>query len=56
MPLLWTEVRRGLDPLRFTLRTAPGLLAKTKPWEDYVPAARSLAHAIQSITSGAHRR
>jgi bifunctional non-homologous end joining protein LigD len=58
MPLLWKEVRRGLDPLRFTLRTAPSLLAKTKPWEDYVPAARSLAHAIQSITrtSGAHRR
>ena len=50
MPLLWKEVRRGLDPLRFTLRTAPGLLAKTKPWEDYVPAARSLAHAIQTIT------
>src|SRR3984885_4188354 len=58
MPLLWKEVRRGLDPLRFTLRTAPALLAKTKPWEDYVPAARSLAHAIQTITraSGTHRR
>jgi bifunctional non-homologous end joining protein LigD len=58
MPLLWKEVRRGLDPLRFTLRTAPALLAKTKPWEDYVPAARSLAHAIQSITrtSVTHRR
>src|ERR1700733_10999015 len=58
MPLLWKEVRRGLDPKRFTLRTAPALLAKTKPWEDYVPAARSLAHAIQTITraSGTHRR
>jgi bifunctional non-homologous end joining protein LigD len=58
MPLLWKEVRRGLDPLRFTLRTAPALLAKTKPWGDYTPAARSLAHAIQSITrtSGTHRR
>jgi bifunctional non-homologous end joining protein LigD len=58
MPLLWKEVRRGLDPLRFTLRTAPALLAKTKPWEDYDPAARSLARAIQSITStsGTHRR
>ena len=58
MPLLWKEVRRGLDPLRFTLRTAPALLAKTKPWEDYAPAASSLANAIQSITRppGAHRR
>jgi bifunctional non-homologous end joining protein LigD len=58
MPLLWKEVRRGLDPLRFTLRTASALLGKTKPWEDYAPAARSLAHAIQSMTrtSGTHRR
>jgi bifunctional non-homologous end joining protein LigD len=51
-------VRRGLDPLRFTLRTAPALLGKTKPWEDYAPAARSLAQAIKSITraSGTHRQ
>jgi bifunctional non-homologous end joining protein LigD len=58
MPLLWKEVRRGLDPLRFTLRTAPALLGKTKPWEDYASGARSLAHAIQSITRSAatHRR
>jgi bifunctional non-homologous end joining protein LigD len=58
MPLLWKEVRRGLDPLKFTLRTAPALLRKTKPWEDYAAAARSLAQAIQSITrtSAAHRR
>jgi bifunctional non-homologous end joining protein LigD len=58
MPLLWKEVRRGLDPKRYTIRSAPALLAKTKPWEDYVPAARSLAHAIQSVTrtSGTHRR
>jgi bifunctional non-homologous end joining protein LigD len=51
MPLLWKEVHRGLDPMRFTLRTAPALLAKTKPWEGYVSAARSLADAIKSITA-----
>jgi bifunctional non-homologous end joining protein LigD len=58
MPLLWKEVRRGLDPMRFTLRTAATLLGKTKPWEDYAAAARSLAHAIESITrtSGTQRR
>jgi bifunctional non-homologous end joining protein LigD len=57
MPLLWKEVRRGLDPKRYTVRSAPALLGKIKPWEDYAPAARSLAHAIQSITrtSGTHR-
>ena len=58
MPLLWKEVRRGLDPLRFTLRTAPALLRKTKPWEDYAAAARSLAQAVRSIAraAGTHRR
>jgi bifunctional non-homologous end joining protein LigD len=50
MPILWKDVRRGLDPKRFTVRSAPTLLRKTKPWEGYVEAARSLADAIRSVT------
>jgi bifunctional non-homologous end joining protein LigD len=50
MPILWKNVRRGLDPKRFTVRSAPTLLRKTKPWEGYVEAARSLADAIRSVT------
>jgi bifunctional non-homologous end joining protein LigD len=42
MPLDWGAVKKGLDPKRFTLRTAPALLAKTKPWKDYAKAARKL--------------
>ncbi len=30
MPLTWKEVKPGLDPMRYTLRTVPALLAKTK--------------------------
>ncbi|MGH8260550.1 MAG: DNA ligase D [Steroidobacteraceae bacterium] len=50
MPLAWTEVRAGLVPARFTLRTAPRLLAKRKPWSDYGSAAQPLDRAIQRLT------
>jgi bifunctional non-homologous end joining protein LigD len=50
MPILWKDVRRGLDAKRFTLRSAPALLGKAKPWEGYAEAARSLARAIRSVT------
>jgi bifunctional non-homologous end joining protein LigD len=50
MPVLWKDVRSGLDPKRFTLRSAPELLKKSNPWAGYDPAARSLADAIRVIT------
>ena len=50
MPIHWREARRGLDPKKFTVRTAPALLLESKPWEGYAGAARSLAAAIRSIT------
>jgi bifunctional non-homologous end joining protein LigD len=50
MPIYWKDVRRGLDPKGFTLRNAPTLLRKTKAWEGYAAAARSLADAIRSVT------
>lgn len=46
MPLNWAQVKTGLDPKRFTLRTAPDLLKKSKAWADYDSAARPLAAAI----------
>jgi bifunctional non-homologous end joining protein LigD len=51
MPVHWSQVRSGLDPLKYTIRTAPGLLSKNKPWEDYDDGARSLVNAIQRITN-----
>ncbi len=56
MPLNWQEVKSGLDPKRFTVRTAPALLAKSRAWSDYDDSARSLTEAIQKITRGASRR
>jgi bifunctional non-homologous end joining protein LigD len=55
MPLNWSQVRAGLVPSRFTLRTAPSLFARSKPWSDYPRAQRPLAPAVQRL-SGAPRR
>ena len=49
MPLTWTQVKTGLDPMRFTVRTVPGLLAKTTAWQDYCDGQRSLEQAIRSL-------
>jgi bifunctional non-homologous end joining protein LigD len=42
MPIDWSRVRAGLDPSRFTVRTAAGLLARQRPWAGYAEAARPL--------------
>ena len=49
MPLAWSEVRAGLEPQRFTLRTAPARLAKATPWADYGEAAAPLKSAIRKL-------
>ncbi|HSZ73533.1 MAG TPA: DNA ligase D, partial [Rhizomicrobium sp.] len=49
MPLLWSQVKTGLDPKRFTIRTAQQLLAKSKAWKDYDGAARPLRDAIAKL-------
>ncbi|MGH6956304.1 MAG: DNA ligase D, partial [Caulobacteraceae bacterium] len=46
MPLVWSQVKSGLDPKRFTLRTAPALIGKSKAWQGYHAAARPLVDAI----------
>jgi bifunctional non-homologous end joining protein LigD len=50
MPIVWRDVKKGLDPKTFTVRSAPTLLGKSKPWKDYEAGARSLADAIKRIT------
>jgi len=42
MPVAWAQVRRGLDPARFTVRTAPRLIAKSGAWADYGKSGRPL--------------
>jgi bifunctional non-homologous end joining protein LigD len=42
MPLTWAQVKRGLDPRAFTVRTAPRLIAKSGAWKDYTDSRPSL--------------
>jgi bifunctional non-homologous end joining protein LigD len=45
MPINWNQVKAGLDPQRFTMRTVPALLAKSRPWEEYCDGKRPLMKA-----------
>lgn len=49
MPLTWDQVKPGLNPHRFTVRTAPGLLASLTPWRDYGAAERPLSAAMARL-------
>jgi bifunctional non-homologous end joining protein LigD len=49
MPLNWNQVKAGLDPQRFTMRTAGALLKKSKPWQGYCDGERSLKEAIERL-------
>lgn len=48
-PLTWDQVKPGLDPKKYTIRTAPGLLKKTKAWADYFDSERPLEPAIRKL-------
>jgi bifunctional non-homologous end joining protein LigD len=49
MPLEWSAVKKGLDPKRFTVRTAPGLLAKSKAWKDYAKSEKPLLPVLKKL-------
>ena len=49
MPLTWAQVKGDLDPKRFTVRTVPALLAKTKAWQGYDDAASSIKAAMKKL-------
>jgi bifunctional non-homologous end joining protein LigD len=56
MPLNWPQVKAGLDPTRYTIRTAPALLAKSKAWEDYCEAVRPLEQAVRKLVGSQSKR
>lgn len=49
MPLLWSQVKNGLDPKRYTLFTVPALIKKSTAWQDYCDAERPLEPAIRKV-------
>lgn len=48
-PVAWTQVRKGLEPSRFNLRTVPGLLKGLDAWDAYADSERDLAAAIKKL-------
>jgi bifunctional non-homologous end joining protein LigD len=49
MPVAWPQVKADLDPRRFTIRTVPALLKKTRAWADYCDSERPLEQAIKQL-------
>jgi bifunctional non-homologous end joining protein LigD len=49
MPVTWAQVKSDLDPKRYTVRTVPGLLARSKAWDGYDDAAASIKAAIKKL-------
>jgi bifunctional non-homologous end joining protein LigD len=50
--LTWAQVKAGLDPRRYTIRTVPGLLNKMKAWEEYCRSEAPLEPAIRKLVDG----
>jgi bifunctional non-homologous end joining protein LigD len=49
MPINWSQAKAGLDPTRYTLRTAADYVAKATEWQDYCDAERPLEDAIRKF-------
>jgi bifunctional non-homologous end joining protein LigD len=49
MPLTWSQVKKGLDPMKYTVRTVPALLKKSKAWDDYCDGERQLDAAMKKL-------
>ncbi len=49
MPLNWSQVKAGLDPTRYTIRTAADYARKATEWENYCDAERPLEDAIRKF-------
>jgi bifunctional non-homologous end joining protein LigD len=47
MPIAWGQVKAGLDPSKYTVRTVPTLLRKVTAWDGYFEGERSLKAAIR---------
>ncbi|MBC7984449.1 MAG: DNA ligase D [Candidatus Obscuribacterales bacterium] len=55
MPLQWSQIKAGLDSTRYTMRTVPLLLRKTRAWADYCDAEAPLEPAIRKLVGSVER-
>jgi bifunctional non-homologous end joining protein LigD len=50
MPLTWREVKNGLNPALYTIRTVPAMLQATTAWADYFDSECRLSTAIAPLS------
>jgi bifunctional non-homologous end joining protein LigD len=48
MPLDWRQVKAGLDPSAFTIRSAPAILKRGRAWADYAMSGCPLPSAMRA--------
>jgi bifunctional non-homologous end joining protein LigD len=56
MPIRWSQVKAGLDPTRYTIRTVPPMLSKLDAWDGYCDAEVPLQSAIEKFVGKSDRR
>ncbi|MET0536009.1 MAG: DNA ligase D [Steroidobacter sp.] len=49
MPVNWSQVKAGLDPMRYTIRTAADYIRKATEWQNYCDGERPLQDAIRKF-------
>ncbi len=49
MPLSWSQVKKGLVPSKYTVRTVPAFIGKLNAWADYSESERPLADAVKHL-------
>ena len=50
VPITWSQVKRGLDPSKWTIRTAAPLLKKADPWATLAKSAKALGPALKTVS------
>ncbi|RYZ14678.1 MAG: DNA ligase D [Alphaproteobacteria bacterium] len=52
MPIAWTQVRKGLDPMRYSIFSVPQILKRARPWEGYCEGERPFHPAARKLLAG----
>ncbi|HJW41929.1 MAG TPA: DNA ligase D [Rhizomicrobium sp.] len=50
VPLAWSQVKKGLDPAKYNMRTIGPVLKKADPWTGLAKSAKALGPAMRKIT------
>ena len=49
VPIAWSQVKKGLDPQKWTVRTVAPLLKKADPWAGLAKSAKALGPAMKKV-------